>query len=355
MDPASPWVSPVEPFERRPDEPFERRPEVEAALAWPRRGPKCQTRPALLIVTGTKRSGTSMWMQILIAAGYPPFGEAFPSDWGQTLRQANPGGFYESLLRQGIYWRTNPHPRTGAYFFPEQVERHVVKVFIPGLVRSDRAYIGRVIATVRSWREYLRSLARLHTMEDEARRAQSPLAPAPVRFPPALEWWSENFALVRDIAIRRYPVHVQSYDGLLADPDAVIRKTLAWLGDADLGLDIEAAVAAVDADHRTQHSEPGTDPSLGSDTGVSAAQSFAAQPEFEEFFDELFAVFHAGRGLDRSFVQALNAVNQRLIPHIQAAQTAVHNDRLERQARRRQDGDDGNSSESLPPGSMDWR
>ena len=68
----------------------------------------------MLIVTGTKRSGTSMWMQILIAA---------PANWGNTIRDANPSGFYESLLRQGIYWRTNPHPRTGAYFFPEQVER----------------------------------------------------------------------------------------------------------------------------------------------------------------------------------------------------------------------------------------
>jgi len=30
------------------------------------------------IVTGTKRSGTSMWMQLLRAAGFPPIGEALP-------------------------------------------------------------------------------------------------------------------------------------------------------------------------------------------------------------------------------------------------------------------------------------
>ena len=96
----------------------------------------------MLIVTGTKRSGTSLWMQILIAAGIPHFGEAFPRDWENTLKEANKEGFYESMLRAGIYYATNPHPKTGAYFFPEQVEGHCVKVFIPGLVRTDRAFIG---------------------------------------------------------------------------------------------------------------------------------------------------------------------------------------------------------------------
>jgi hypothetical protein len=60
----------------------------------------------MVIVTGTKRSGTSLWMQILIAAGIPYFGEAFPRDWETTLKEANKEGFYESMLRAGIYYAT---------------------------------------------------------------------------------------------------------------------------------------------------------------------------------------------------------------------------------------------------------
>lgn len=299
----------------------------------------------MLIVTGTKRSGTSMWMQILIAAGFPPFGEAFPANWGETIRDANPAGFYESLLRQGIYWRTNPHPRTGAYFFPEQVERHVVKVFIPGLVRSDRAYIGRVVATVRNWREYERSLGRLFAMEDEARVAKNPDAPAPVRFPPALEWWSENFALVRDIAIRRYPVHVQSYDGLLEDPEKVIRKTLAWLGDEDV--DVDKAIAAVDPGNRTQRPDDAAPPPT------------TIEPEIAAFFDELFAAIHEAKGLERTFIQRLNQLNQQLIPRIHAAQKAVHDDQVARRARRQAEraelDPEGAPEDGLPDGSLDWK
>jgi hypothetical protein len=209
----------------------------------------------MIIVTGTKRSGTSMWMQILSAAGLPLFGEAFPRNWGDTLRDANPEGFYESILRRGIYWRTNPHPKTGAYFFPEQVQQHAVKVFIPGLVRTDRAYIGRVIASVRPWREYVRSLRRLWAMEDKARAEKKPQLEPPVRPSAALEWWAENYMLLRDVAIRRYPVHLQSYDGLLEDPAAVLERTFGWLGHGDAG----AALAAVKPQRRTQQAEPAED------------------------------------------------------------------------------------------------
>ncbi|MCA9638710.1 MAG: hypothetical protein KC420_21925, partial [Myxococcales bacterium] len=120
----------------------------------------------MILVTGSKRSGTSMWMQILAAAGLPVIGERFPASWEALIGDQNPDGFYESQLSAGIYHRTNPHPLTGAYLFPEQTRRHAVKVFVPGLVRTDLAFIGPVIGTMRSWREYGPSLARLHALED---------------------------------------------------------------------------------------------------------------------------------------------------------------------------------------------
>ncbi|HEY0138199.1 MAG TPA: hypothetical protein VGB85_29145 [Nannocystis sp.] len=251
----------------------------------------------MIIVTGTKRSGTSMWMQILIGAGYPIIGEAFPMRWEHTIKAANPEGFYESHLRRGIYFRTNPHPKTGSYLFPEQVAHHAVKVFIPGLARTDRAYIGKVIATVREWREYESSIRRLYAIEDESRRNEGKGAFIPEeRMPGALEWWAENFALVRDIAVRRYPVHVQTYEGLLADPEKVIRDVIKWLGrgDADKGL------AAVKPEHRTQNRPP-------SDT---------VEPEIAEVFDAFYAAMHAGKGLDAALLQKLNDTNEILAPRI---------------------------------------
>lgn len=269
----------------------------------------------MLIVTGTKRSGTSMWMQILIAAGFTPFGEAFPRKWGETIRDANKGGFYESILRSGIYWRTNPHPKTGAYFFPQQVEKHVVKVFIPGLVRSDRAFIGSVVATMRPWREYEASLERLYAMEDE-NRAQG--KPRPPRMPPVLEWWHENYLLLRDIATRRYRVHVQSYDGLLQDPEAVIRKVVGWIGHGDA----DAAVNAVNPELRTQEQPVST----------------SIEPEFAQLFDELYHTVHTGQPIRRELLEALNTANAKLGPRVAEHTKAIQRERRRRKAERRAEG-----------------
>ena len=112
----------------------------------------------MILVTGTKRSGTSMWMQILVAAGYPWIGEVFPARWSESIGAANPRGFFESPLRKGIYWATNPDPQTGRFLFPQATRRHLVKVFIPGLVRTDYAYLDRVVATMRPSRAKARSL-----------------------------------------------------------------------------------------------------------------------------------------------------------------------------------------------------
>src|SRR5688572_15197157 len=118
----------------------------------------------MIIVTGTQRSGTSMWMQALIAAGLPAIGDRFPAGWGDRLKAANPNGFFESELLAGINFQTNPHPLTGAYLRPEATRRHAVKVFVPGLVRTDVAFIDRCIATVRAWPAYVVSARRLRAM-----------------------------------------------------------------------------------------------------------------------------------------------------------------------------------------------
>jgi len=252
----------------------------------------------MIVVTGTKRSGTSMWMHVLVAAGLPYIGERFPGGWGELLRDANPDGFYESELMIGVNYRTNPHPLTGAYLAPQQTREHAVKIFIPGLVRSDVAFLDRCIATVRGWREYVASIRRIG-VEDPA-------------LPPALEWWCTNFALIRDLAIRGYPAHVLSYDSFLRDPGRVATEVLAWIGRGDP--DAAARVVRPQSPQEARSAairEP--DSSLAD--GVDARHL--------EVFDELYAVIDAGRPLSARFIERLNAVDQALRPQVREHQAAV--------------------------------
>jgi len=255
----------------------------------------------MVIVTGTKRSGTSLWMQILIQGGLSHIGEAFPSVWSQSISGANPKGFYESRLRTGVYYATNPDPKTGNYLRPKETRKHAVKVFIPGVIRSDIAFLHRVNASMRDWRAYSRSLAKLYAQEDEwlrnnpnkgespqdavdrANRLRSPL-PAPV------EWFLENYELVRDFAARRYPINFVSYEALLADPEPLVNKVLDWVGEGDL----EAAMGAIDTT-LNRSSSPDRVP-----------EEADLKDAHRRVFDDLYGAIHERGQLPQSLLPDLN-------------------------------------------------
>jgi hypothetical protein len=257
----------------------------------------------MIVVSGTKRSGTSMWMQVLAAAGFPVLGKQFPRNWQNTLKDVNPEGFYESILRFGVYYRTNPHPETGKYFLPEHVQGYAVKVFVPGVVRSERAYVERLIANVREWREYEASIQRLYTIERSKVLEIDPNAPDHPVFPPAYEWWMENFALARDISIRKYPARLQSYDEVLREPAKVIEKILGWVGSGD----VEAAVAAVKPEHRTQ----------------VRPESESVEPKYAKVFDDFYGAIANHEGLTGPLLATLNQTNRELMPKLIEMQTVI--------------------------------
>jgi len=251
----------------------------------------------MFIVTGTKRSGTSMWMQILRSAGIPIHGEAFPRDWGDVIHAANPEGFYESSFRAGINFRTNPHPKTGEYVNHIDSRGTAVKVFVPGLVRSDMAFIEKVVITMRDWREYDGSLKRLYAMERANRPGAQELPPMP-HVDPTVEWWSETYALLSDALTRRYPFHMVAYETTLSDPAAVIPETLEWLGVGDVDAALAAVKPALRSHDRTVNENPVVESSLA------------------EVLDELYARVRDRRGLDDAFVDRLNATHEALMPRI---------------------------------------
>jgi len=275
----------------------------------------------MIIVTGTKRSGTSMWMKLLIEAGFPSIGSAFPRNWGDTIRDANPGGFYESDLREGVYHATNPNPRTGHYLFPEATRRHALKVFVPGLICTDRAYIDKVVATMRPWREYVCSLDRLYTMEREAMDAQRSddalRVPPPAQMPAALEWWTHNFSLVSDVVTRRYPMFMVAYDAVIDSPEKILGEVFAWLGDGD----VERSMAQVSPQLRTQD---------GARCNDAVDAESRLEPEVIEAFDELYETVLRMRQIDQALVDRLNATNERLSARIDEALREVAHQRRER-------------------------
>ena len=249
----------------------------------------------MYIISGTKRSGTSMWMQALAAAGLSVDGAAFPKAWGQgSLREANPDGFYEGPFRHGIFFATNPDPATGRYLTPEATAGTVTKVFVPGLIRTERPFIERVIANVRQWRDYEASIARLWDLDDQQRLDEGSARPAEIRLPAALEWWVENFGLLRDQAVRGYPLQLQTYEQVLADPERYVGAAIDFLGEGDR----EAALAAIKPERRTRSGTP------SSSLPTALARSF----------DDLYEAVERGGPLSSTLMKQLEGVHREVMP-----------------------------------------
>jgi hypothetical protein len=248
----------------------------------------------MILVTGSKRSGTSLWMQVLIKAGLPHLGSAFPRDWEERISEANPQGFYESKLRGGINYKTNPHPETGAYLHPEQTRKLVVKVFVPGLVRTDHAFLHRVVATIRPWREYVASLRRLRELEREAWN-WSELKEPPKFLAPEAEWFAEQFQLLRDLVVRQYSYHLVSHGNLLADPEDTIGRVLTYL---DHPADVGEVASLVDRSLYRERA-PEVSSELLTDRDI-------------EVMDALYERVHRRAKLDRALLVGMNEAFNRL-------------------------------------------
>lgn len=267
----------------------------------------------MIVVTGTWRSGTSLWMQVLHAAGLPVIGDRFPERFA-ALRAANPAGFWESRLRWGVFHATNPDRETGIYLHPADTQRHAVKVFIPGLIRTDRAYLDRVIATVRPWREYVASRARMHAIEADARRASSSQRGKPrlerheLRPPAELEWWNQMYQLIQDIVMRRYPVHLVTYARLLDAPEDELAAVLKWIGEGELA----AAVAVVRPELQSQYL-PDLSPEHVDADAVAV-------------FDDLYHAIHVDRALSPALIDRMNALAPRLAREFPPSPEPPHGD-----------------------------
>jgi hypothetical protein len=240
-----------------------------------------------------------MWMQVLVAAGLPVLGEAFPKNWqGGALKDANPEGFFEGPYRDGLFFATNPTPN-GHYVKPEDTRGKIAKVFVPGVLRTEYSHIEGVVANVREWREFEASVDRLWELDEAQRRQEAPDAPPTLRLPAELEWWTENYSLVRDRHIRGYPSLLQTYDQVLRDPERYVARALQLVGGGDL----RAAMTAVKPAQRTKKD-------VRSDT---------LDPRLARAFDDLYAAIRDEQPFTPAFVEMLMEVNKEIEPRMAAA------------------------------------
>ena len=239
-------------------------------------------------------------MQILEQGGIQILGERFPANWKSFMEEANPKGFYESKLVQGINFQTNPDPKSGAWIPPHKVTDIGIKIFADGIVKTDFSYITNVIYTVREWRECEASRQRMEGIKLGAPGAANLDENSEVwaKLPVGFAWWKANFSLVKDMRTRRYPVAAFSYAALLEDPEKLIKSAFEWLGRGDAN----AAANAVDRSLRTQK-----------DVSLSNLGH-----DYVGIFDELYDALQANQMISPAFYAKLAETDTKITQDINA-------------------------------------
>lgn len=180
----------------------------------------------MVVVTGTGRCGSAMWLQVLGAAGMPVLGQAFGPKQDPAF---NPQGYFESALMHGIHPGTNPDLNSGAELLPEMPA--ALKVSIPGLRITERRYLDRVLLSARPWLDYAASVGRMH------RGLGAGSGGAADRV-----WFTQHLALMQDAAARGLGLKTLWLPDVVASPVERIAEVVAWLG---LPLDVQAGAGAI--------------------------------------------------------------------------------------------------------------
>lgn len=166
-------------------------------------------RPLITVVTGLPRSGTSLAMQLLEAAGIPPF-----TDGRRVADASNPQGYYEAEIVQTL-------PRDSSWL--EQADGHAIKVIHLLLPHLPVERIQRVLVMERDLSAVLRSQ---EVMLERLGRRGAQLSNDRLQAVygaqlQAAERWLER--MPPETVLRL------SYEACLVDPSASALTLLRWL------------------------------------------------------------------------------------------------------------------------------
>jgi LPS sulfotransferase NodH len=179
----------------------------------------------ILIVSGLPRSGTSMMMKMLDAAGIPPMTDNF-----RTADDDNPKGYYEFERVKKL--------RQGDTAWLEEVEDKAVKIIAALLTHLPTDYEYRVLFMRRKMEEILASQNKmLENREEESQVSDQQMAELYNKHLRRVEAWMEEQPNLTYLDI--------NYNQLLENPTPQLQLVRDFLGS---DLDLQKMAAVIDPD-----------------------------------------------------------------------------------------------------------
>jgi predicted AlkP superfamily phosphohydrolase/phosphomutase/TolA-binding protein len=188
----------------------------------------------ITVVSGLPRSGTSMMMQTLVAAGLTPY-----TDGKRAADESNPNGYLEHASVKGLARDAR---------FLEQAQGKVVKVVAPLLPFLLPRFHYKVVFMERELEQVIASQRRMLARDGKEKKAKTYPLGLHNAFQEHLrkvEHWQTQSPNVEMLRLR--------YDDVLADPRTAMEQVGKFLGNQ---LDVETMVRVVDPKLHRERSGP---------------------------------------------------------------------------------------------------
>ena len=235
------------------------------------------------VVTGTKRSGTSMMMYLLREAGVPIGGFKFP------IRPETKNSAADQILDRGCDFLSDSrvhqqaelsrHNINGYWEYPsicgEGLEAQhrfydgtIIKVFSHALPNCHDALVDRVVYMIRNPRKVLQSRIELGELTDDPHLLRLQALKMRQEQVRAIQWLhhrelqrqtkqaSGDTAADHSNDNPLASFKIVKYEKLLNDPEGVLGTLLHWIGRGDLSWAIKAVDARQDRSKELEFSSP---------------------------------------------------------------------------------------------------
>ena len=188
--------------------------------------------PPVIIVSGLPRSGTSLMMSILAAAGIPVF-----TDRVRTADADNPRGYFEHDAAKTL---------ARDHSWLPQAAGHALKLVVPLIDHLPAALPARVLLMERNLDEILASQAAMLS------RSGRPAAPAAVLRPVFEKMWSQSREFLEKSA-PTVQTMIVPHRALIGTPETLLPRIAGFLAHP---FDVAALRAIIDPALHRQRASP---------------------------------------------------------------------------------------------------
>ena len=247
-------------------------------------------------------------MSMMNEAGFPVLGSKFPLNWEEKRTEKNKDLEFPQNPSETGFWEDmnivdNGCNNVTMNINPENLKDHAAKIFFSGMIKTDLAYIDKVILCIRDCKSYTSSWEKVLSFNLKENNKKTEKYPYPI----GTEFVCKYSILLKDYVKRKYKMIVIDYDQMLNDPEKICTNLKSFIGSGRFDL-----------------SKNLIDKKFNNHSNVSCSEKDEFAPGFFDFADNMHNSLKNGN-ISAQFLENINYWSRRCAEEINKINKELEN------------------------------